>query len=203
MSTSHGCAPSSHTATPCAPSWASDPTTCSRSRSRTCVTARTTRASSPRPASSSIGALPVRFVAAGQGQLEAEIRAAHEQSALGDRFRLLGYRDDATRVIAGADLFVLASHHEGLPVTVMEALTLGVPVVAPRVGGLPEVVTTGVNGILVSPDSPEALADGIEEAARTDRRAVLAANARTTGERFSSAAAIHRIDACYRELARR
>jgi len=147
--------------------------------------------------------LPVRFAAAGQGQLEAEIRARHEQSALGDRFRLLGYRDDATRVIAGADLFVLASHHEGLPVTVMEALTLGVPVVAPRVGGLPEVVTTGENGILVSPDSAEALADGIEEAARTDRRAVLAANARTTGERFSSAAAIHRIDACYRELARR
>ncbi len=64
----------------------------------------------------------------------------HRASGLGDRFRLLGYRDDTTRLIAAADLFVLASHHEGLPVTVMEALTLGVPVVAPAVGGLPEVV---------------------------------------------------------------
>ena len=70
----------------------------------------------------------VRFAAAGQGPLEAEVRKEHAASGLGDRFRLLGYRDDATRLIAGADLFVLASHHEGLPVSVMEALVLGVPV---------------------------------------------------------------------------
>jgi glycosyltransferase involved in cell wall biosynthesis len=93
----------------------------------------------------------VRFAAAGQGPLEAEIRARLAQSPLRDRFQLLGYRDDATRLIAGADLFVLASHHEGLPVTVMEALTLGVPVVAPAVGGLREVVRDGENGLLVEP----------------------------------------------------
>ena len=86
---------------------------------------------------------PVRFATAGQGPLEAQIRELRRRSGLGERFALLGYRDDATRLIAAADLFVLASHHEGLPVTVMEALTLGVPVVAPAVGGLPEVVTSG------------------------------------------------------------
>src|SRR5262249_41357422 len=59
----------------------------------------------------------VRFVTAGQGQLRDEIAALHRQSGLGDRFQLLGFRDDTTRLIAAADLFVLASHHEGLPVT--------------------------------------------------------------------------------------
>jgi glycosyltransferase involved in cell wall biosynthesis len=146
--------------------------------------------------------LPVRFAAAGQGQLEAEIRALHQDLGLGDDFQLLGYRADATRLIAGADLFVLASHHEGLPVTVMEALTLGVPVIAPEVGGLPEVVTTGVDGILVEPESSSALADAIVRAADPATRAELSAGARSTGERFSSSHAIARIDAAYRALAR-
>jgi len=146
------------------------------------------------------GATPVRFFAAGQGPLEAEIRALHAASGLGDRFTLLGYRDDATRLIAGADLFVLASDHEGLPVTVMEALTLGVPVVAPAVGGLREVVTPE-NGILVAPGDPQALANAINRAADPVVRAQLADGAARTGMRFSSKAAVDRIDAVYAQVA--
>jgi glycosyltransferase involved in cell wall biosynthesis len=145
--------------------------------------------------------LPVCFVAAGQGQLEAEIRAGLERAGLGDRFRLLGYRRDTTHLIAGADVFVLASHHEGLPVTVMEALTLGVPVVAPSVGGLPEVVATGKNGLLVEPGSPTALADAIEQALDPLVHERLAAGAAGTGDRFSSARAIGRIEEAYRHVA--
>jgi glycosyltransferase involved in cell wall biosynthesis len=145
--------------------------------------------------------LPVRFAAAGQGPLEAELRALHASSGLGERFRLLGYRDDATRLIAGSDVFVLASHHEGLPVTVMEALTLGVPVVAPAVGGLGEVVNSGENGLLVAPGSPVALADAIAHAIEPATRARLAAGARATGDRFSSAHAVEQLDQCYVTLA--
>jgi glycosyltransferase involved in cell wall biosynthesis len=143
----------------------------------------------------------VRFATAGQGQLREEIADLHRRSGLGDRFMLLGYRDDATRLIAAADVFVLASHHEGLPVTVMEALTLGVPVVAPAVGGLPEVVTSGENGILVVPGSPGALADGIIEALEPSTHDRLSAAARATGSRFSSQHAVARIDATYEALA--
>ena len=143
---------------------------------------------------------PVRFVAAGQGPLEAEIRELHAQSGLGDRFTLLGYRDDATRLIAGADVFVLASDHEGLPVTVMEALTLGVPVVAPAVGGLREVVSPE-NGILVAPGDPQALADAIVRVTDPTVRAELAEGAARTGLRFSSKDAVDRIDAVYTEVA--
>lgn len=145
---------------------------------------------------------PIRFVAAGQGPLEAEVRAEHRELALGDRFQLLGYRDDTTRLIAAADLFVLASDHEGLPVTVMEALTLGVPVVAPAVGGLPGVVTSEENGILVPPGSPVALARAIERAAEPAEHARLAAGAGRTGERFSSRAAVRQIEAVYARVAR-
>lgn len=78
----------------------------------------------------------VRFVSVGQGPLEAEIAAHHERLELGDRFLLLGYREDATRIMSAFDVFTLASHHEGLPVSLMEALALGLPVVATDVGGI-------------------------------------------------------------------
>jgi glycosyltransferase involved in cell wall biosynthesis len=144
--------------------------------------------------------LPVRFVTAGQGQLADEIAVLHEKSGLGDRFALLGYRDDTTRLIAAADVFVLASHHEGLPVTVMEALTLGVPVVATAVGGLPEAVTSGENGMLVPARDPTALADAIERALEPPTHTRLVAGASTTGDRFSNAPAVARVEATYRRL---
>ena len=91
-------------------------------------------------------------------------RAPRDGAGSATASALLGYRDDTTRLIAAADLFVLASHHEGLPVTVMEALTLGVPVVAPRSAASPR-WCDGENGILVTPESPAALADAIERVA--------------------------------------
>jgi len=145
----------------------------------------------------------VRFVTAGQGQLEGEVAALQQASGLGERFALLGYRDDTTRLIAAADVFVLASHHEGLPVTVMEALTLGVPVVATAVGGLPQVVTNGESGILVPPGSPAALADAIERALDPEVHPHLVAGAQHTGDRFSSAHAVARIESTYTSLASR
>jgi glycosyltransferase involved in cell wall biosynthesis len=145
--------------------------------------------------------LPVRFVAAGQGPLEAEVRARHAALGFGDDFRLLGYREDATRLVAAADCFVLASNHEGLPVSVMEALVAGVPVVAPAVGGLPEAVTSGDDGLLVAADDPAALADAIGCVA-TDAvlRERLARGARDAGARFNSARAVRRIEEIYRSV---
>lgn len=145
----------------------------------------------------------VEFVTAGQGQLRDEIHERLRESELGDRFRMLGYRDDTTRLIAAADLFVLASHHEGLPVTVMEALTLGVPVIAPAVGGLPEVVTSGVDGFLVEAGSSAALAEAIVKAADPSVRAELSRGAAATSDRFSSVRAVAHIESVYRTLARR
>jgi glycosyltransferase involved in cell wall biosynthesis len=75
-------------------------------------------------------------------------------------------------------------------------------VIAPAVGGLAEVVTTGVNGILVEPESAVALADAIARGADLATRTALSEGARQTGERFSSTTAVARVDAEYRALAR-
>jgi len=143
----------------------------------------------------------VRFVTAGQGPLADEIHARHAELGLGGRFRLLGYRDDATRLIAGADMFVLASHHEGLPVSVMEALVLGVPVVATAVGGLREMISNGRDGLLVPPGDAASLADAIIRVATdTGLRCTLARNAEHAGTRFSAGAAAARVEDAYRSV---
>jgi glycosyltransferase involved in cell wall biosynthesis len=148
--------------------------------------------------------LPVRFVAVGQGPLENEVRVDHARSDLGDTFRLLGYRSDAVDVLAAADVFVLASRHEGLPVALMEALALGLPVVATGVGGVPEAVTDGREGLIVAPGHPEQLASAIADLARNPRRrAGLSKAAGARSAEFDSRHAIHHYEERYRLLTRR
>jgi glycosyltransferase involved in cell wall biosynthesis len=145
---------------------------------------------------------PVRFVAIGQGPLEEELRAAHARAGLGARFRFLGYQPDAVRLMAGFDVFVLASHHEGLPVAVMEAAALGLPVVATAVGGLPEAVLHDETGLLVAPHRPVALAAAIEAlASDPGRRAALGNEARARAGRFDAARAVAHLESGYRRLA--
>lgn len=145
----------------------------------------------------------VRFVAAGQGPLEQEIAAQHAALGLGDAFRLLGYRPDATQLVAAADLFVLSSDHEGLPVSVMEALTLGVPVVATDVGGVREAVTDGREGLLVTPGSARALAEAVLRVARNaELRANFSERAALTGRHFSARITTTRIEDVYRSVVR-
>lgn len=144
----------------------------------------------------------LRFVAVGQGPLEDEVRARHERLGLGDRFLLLGYRDDAVRVMSGFDVFTLASRHEGLPVALMDALALGLPIVATAVGGIPEAVTNGVEGLLVPAERPDELAGAYLRLASDEaERARLGAAAASTAGRFDVRAATRRLETIYREAA--
>jgi glycosyltransferase involved in cell wall biosynthesis len=98
------------------------------------------------------------FLAAGQGTLEAQLRAEHRRRHLGDGFRFLGQVDDIPALLAASDVFVLPSRFEGTPIAIMEALCMGLPIVATTVGGIPEQVRDGEQGVLVPPRDPEALA---------------------------------------------
>jgi glycosyltransferase involved in cell wall biosynthesis len=121
----------------------------------------------------------LRFAAVGQGPLETEVAALHADLGLGDRFRLLGYRRDVHDLMAAADLFTLASAHEGLPVAVMEAFANGLPVVATAVGGVPGQVVDGVQGVLVPPGQADALGAALVDLARDpSRRSRMGAAAR-------------------------
>lgn len=88
-----------------------------------------------------------------------------------DRLEFLGPRADIPRLLTEASLFVLPSRWEGLPVALLEALAAGRPVIATRVGGVPEVVRDGVDGLLVEPDDPAALAEAIASLLRDPARA--------------------------------
>jgi len=96
-----------------------------------------------------------------------EDMVAHLSAAgLGDRLRLLGYRRDVQDVLAAADIFTLPSYFEGLPMSVIEAMLSGLPVVATNVQGPREQVVEGVTGFLVPPKTVAPLAEALGRLAR-------------------------------------
>ena len=112
--------------------------------------------------------------------------------------------DGVAAALIDADVVVLPSLSEGLPVALLEALGYGKAVVATRVGGIPEIVTDGVDGVLVPPGDADALTDAIAElAADPLRRARLGRAARARAERLSHDEVYERLDALYRQLAGR
>ena len=144
----------------------------------------------------------LRILILGQGPLESEIRKQHADLGLGDRCRIMGYRDDVMQVLAVSDFFVLASHYEGFPIALMEAMATGLPVVATNVGGIPDAVTDGQEGFLTTAGDPEALARSLVKMTRDDRRRVeMAENARRRGQNFDVSVAVSSVEAAYAELA--
>ncbi len=103
----------------------------------------------------------VRLLVVGDGPREDELRALAEQQGLFHCIEFLGHREDVAAVLAHSDVFVLPSRIEASPNAVLEAMAAGLPVVAGRVGGIPEVVSDGVTGVLVPPDSPDVLAGAL------------------------------------------
>ncbi|WP_380770670.1 glycosyltransferase [Sphaerisporangium melleum] len=139
------------------------------------------------------------FLLAGSGPLRA--RAERRVAELGlDRVRLLGNVPEAARLIACADLLALCSTYEGLPVVVMEALAAGVPVVSTRVGGVPDIVADGRNGLLTPPGDTPAFAAAIREAMRPEVHARLREGARRSGERYDISEAALWFDRLYDEI---
>lgn len=94
------------------------------------------------------------------GDLE-RIRGEAEAAGVSDVFHALGRREDALAFVGAADLMANPSDHEGLPLAILEAMSLGKPVVATAVGGVPSVIRDGENGLLVPPADADALAGGI------------------------------------------
>lgn len=99
-----------------------------------------------------------RLVLVGDGSEEGMIRALVRERGLEGHVRLLGLRTDVARLLPAADLFLLTSLTEGIPVTLIEAMAAGLPVVGTRVGGMGEVVEEGATGLLAPSGDDAALA---------------------------------------------
>ena len=108
----------------------------------------------------------------GRGDCEAELRAEALRLGVADRVHLLGFRSDIEVLLAGADLFVHPSLAEGLPLAVLEAMFAARPIVASRVGEIPEVL--GADGILVPAGDDAAIAAAVDRllSDRTEARAL-------------------------------
>ena len=103
----------------------------------------------------------LRIEVAGDGQCLPELRRLVAELGLEGQVLLLGEVGDVAGLLARGRLFVLPSRSEGISLTLLEAMARGLPVVATRVGGTPEVVVDGETGLLVPPGDPAALADAI------------------------------------------
>ena len=98
----------------------------------------------------------------GRGPLDAALRRQAAESRYEDRVHLAGFREDLSRLIGCLDLVVHPADMEGLGVSLLQAAAAGVPMIASRAGGIPEVVRHEVNGLLIPPGDRDALADAIE-----------------------------------------
>lgn len=105
----------------------------------------------------------VRVDFIGDGPCRAQLEARARARGVAGRVNFAGERRDVPELLAAADLFVLPSRTEALPNGVLEAMAAGLPVVACRVGGIPELIEEGVTGLLVPPDDPGALAAAIAQ----------------------------------------
>lgn len=120
----------------------------------------------------------LRCVILGDGPERARLEALIRKHALEKQVWLYGERPDIVTWLSAFDIACLPSLWEGLPNTLLEAMALGLPVAASAVDGVPEVVTDGKTGVLVSPGSPAALAKALKSLADDpDRRAALGAAA--------------------------
>jgi glycosyltransferase involved in cell wall biosynthesis len=102
-----------------------------------------------------------RLVLVGRGELERELRALADRLGLHAHVIFAGSSAHAARVMTAFDIFVLPSLDEGLPVALLEALSLGKACVVTKVGGVPEVITNGVDGALVRPGDALAIASAL------------------------------------------
>jgi glycosyltransferase involved in cell wall biosynthesis len=129
----------------------------------------------------------------------AALRERVARLGIQDRVDFLGRRSDVDRLLSEADVALLSSHVESMPMAMLEYMEAGVPIVATNVGGVPEMVRDGIEALLVPPNDPEALARGILEVLADPSEAATRAAAaqRRRSETFSLTQAAAEVTALY------
>ncbi|MDI3461621.1 MAG: hypothetical protein OJF50_000442 [Nitrospira sp.] len=146
--------------------------------------------------------LCVKLWLIGDGIMNQELRRLAQDLGVAEQVVIVGHREDTYELLQAMDMFVLPSLHEGIPMALLEAMAVGLPVIATRVGGIPEVIEDHVSGILVEPGDPggiELTCRRLMNDAASAERLGQAARARVE-ERFSSGAMAAEVANVYRRL---
>jgi glycosyltransferase involved in cell wall biosynthesis len=144
----------------------------------------------------------LRVLIAGEGEQRPVLEALIAELRLGDVVTLLGARTDVPDVLAAADVAVSSSDYEGSPLALMECMEAALPVVATRVGGVPDLIEPDVHGLLVARRDPAALAAALAELLEDPERCArmgASAQARRRAE-FDLGVMVGRIEQIYEEL---
>lgn len=105
----------------------------------------------------------LKVAIAGGGSLKEKLNNMAVKFGINEEVKFLGIRKDIEKLMKSSSIFVLSSRWEGLPMVVLEAMSRGISIVATKVGGIPEVIENGKEGILISPEDPEILAQTINK----------------------------------------
>lgn len=145
----------------------------------------------------------IRFFFCGDGDVEAVSRLLRDRG-LSHRVGHLGWcsREQLASILSEAMLFVLPSYHEGLPMSLLEAMSAGIPCIASKVDAIPEVVRSGSNGLLIEPGDPGQIADALLRLVRDpNARRTLGENGRRTVlKSFLLETHVKRLKRMYQEL---
>lgn len=143
---------------------------------------------------------PLRIEIFGEGSRRPSLESRAASLGLDASFH--GFVDDLKRRLDEVDLFVLPSRAENFPIAILEAMASGLPVVSTRVGGVPEIVSDGLTGLLVEPDDPAALAAAIDRLVGDAelRQAFAKRAARRAKDEFSAANTARRMVRLYEQL---
>jgi glycosyltransferase involved in cell wall biosynthesis len=143
-----------------------------------------------------------KLLLVGRGPTELSAQRLAESYGLGDQIRFLGMRNDVPEILGASDVFVLSSDYEGNPLAVMEAMAAGLPIVSTRVGGVPELVIDGHDGILVDPADEAGFKDSLQLLLdKPDIRKTMGLSAaRTAGAKFDVRLMIQAYEDLYQSL---
>lgn len=106
----------------------------------------------------------------GDGSQREELEGLTKNIGLERNVIFLGTRQDVPQLLSIMDIFILSSKSEGLPITLLEAMAASKPIIATNVGGIPEVIENGINGILIPPDNSEAMAEAVLELLKDEEK---------------------------------
>jgi glycosyltransferase involved in cell wall biosynthesis len=149
--------------------------------------------------------LKLRYLLVGDGVLKGLLNQLTKENGVADLFEFVGAISDIGPFLATMDISVLPSiHREGLGISLIESMAAGIPVIASRLGGIPEVIEHGKSGLLVEPGNASALASAIQSLTenRELRLALVTEGRKKVKAKFSEKLMVKKVESIYRELMR-